>query len=225
MFVFWVGRHVVWQTFTDVSQVLAAPSETSVNFYQTTWRNNPDDSPLHVNLGIKPVLVQWNDVQIKRPEPRISILHLKAMQVFSRNNLVFQRIRTVWGKNDAETGHFPRPCSERGVQYDSAVRSEVSTGRTSPPTSCWPWNRFTRELWGLGERSSASRGPTDTKAALAVRRGGKPKAERQPDGSVPTACSSNHFPCGQTVAEFKFKTFAHIKCTWDNGQCPNIVFS
>jgi hypothetical protein len=25
----------------------ASTSETSVNFYQTTWRNNPEDSHLH----------------------------------------------------------------------------------------------------------------------------------------------------------------------------------
>jgi hypothetical protein len=25
----------------------ASTSETSVNFYQTTWRNNPDESRLH----------------------------------------------------------------------------------------------------------------------------------------------------------------------------------
>jgi hypothetical protein len=38
--------------FTDISEVLAASnirstSETSVNFYQTTWRNKPVDSHLH----------------------------------------------------------------------------------------------------------------------------------------------------------------------------------
>jgi hypothetical protein len=26
----------------------ASTSETSVNFYQTTWRNNPEDSGLHI---------------------------------------------------------------------------------------------------------------------------------------------------------------------------------
>jgi mannose-6-phosphate isomerase class I len=52
-------NRVVWQKFTDVSEVLAASiiiglimeaasaSDTSVNFYQTTWRNNPEDSHLH----------------------------------------------------------------------------------------------------------------------------------------------------------------------------------
>jgi hypothetical protein len=50
----WSGR-----SFTDVSQVVAASiiialmmeaasnSETSVNFYQTIRRNNPEDSHLH----------------------------------------------------------------------------------------------------------------------------------------------------------------------------------
>jgi hypothetical protein len=51
-------RSVVWQKFTDVSEVLAASvialmmkaartSETLVNFYQTTRRYNPEDSHLH----------------------------------------------------------------------------------------------------------------------------------------------------------------------------------
>jgi hypothetical protein len=55
--------HVVWYKFTDVSEVLAASiiramivlmmeivntSETLVNFYQTTWRNNPEDS--HIQM-------------------------------------------------------------------------------------------------------------------------------------------------------------------------------
>jgi hypothetical protein len=52
-------HHVVWQKFTDVSEILAASiirslsvlmmeaastSETSANFYQTTRRNNSEDS-------------------------------------------------------------------------------------------------------------------------------------------------------------------------------------
>jgi hypothetical protein len=44
-------HRVVWQKFTDVSEVLpalmieaASTSETSVNFYQTTRRNIPEDS-------------------------------------------------------------------------------------------------------------------------------------------------------------------------------------
>jgi hypothetical protein len=53
-------RHVVRYKITDVSEVLAASiittglmmeaastSETSGNFYQTTRRNNPEDSHLH----------------------------------------------------------------------------------------------------------------------------------------------------------------------------------
>jgi hypothetical protein len=53
---------VVWEKYTDVSEMLtafiikaiiflmmeaASTSETSVNFYQTTRRNNPEDSHLH----------------------------------------------------------------------------------------------------------------------------------------------------------------------------------
>jgi hypothetical protein len=52
-------RRAIWLTFTDVSEVLAASiiralmmeaastSEKSVNFNQTTLRNNPEDSHLH----------------------------------------------------------------------------------------------------------------------------------------------------------------------------------
>jgi hypothetical protein len=53
-------RRIVWQKFIDVSEVLAASIiirvvmmklasiyETSVNFYLTTRRNNPEDSHLH----------------------------------------------------------------------------------------------------------------------------------------------------------------------------------
>jgi hypothetical protein len=53
-------RRVVWQKVSEVSEVLAAPitlmmgvastSETSANFYQTTRRNNPEDSHLQVYL-------------------------------------------------------------------------------------------------------------------------------------------------------------------------------
>jgi hypothetical protein len=57
-------RRVVWQKFTNVSEVLAAfiirakmrglmmeaasTSETSVNFYETTRCNNSEDSHLHI---------------------------------------------------------------------------------------------------------------------------------------------------------------------------------
>jgi hypothetical protein len=52
-------RHVVWDNFTEVSEVFTASinrapmmesvstSETSVNFYQTTRRNIPEDRHLH----------------------------------------------------------------------------------------------------------------------------------------------------------------------------------
>jgi hypothetical protein len=50
-------RRVFWQKFTDVLETFvvsiirameaASTSETSVNFYQTTLRNNPEDSHLH----------------------------------------------------------------------------------------------------------------------------------------------------------------------------------
>jgi hypothetical protein len=56
--VFWVVAQYSLEKFTDVSEVLvasiirammeaASTSETSVNFYQTTRRNNPEDSHLH----------------------------------------------------------------------------------------------------------------------------------------------------------------------------------
>jgi hypothetical protein len=52
-------RRVIWLKFTDVSEILvasiaqmmeaASTSETSVNFYQNTWRNNAEDSHLHTH--------------------------------------------------------------------------------------------------------------------------------------------------------------------------------
>jgi hypothetical protein len=50
----------VWLKFADVSEVLvasiialmmeaASTSETSVNFYQITWHNNPEGSHLHTH--------------------------------------------------------------------------------------------------------------------------------------------------------------------------------
>jgi hypothetical protein len=58
-------RRVIWQTFTDVSELLAASiisamtealmmeaastTEKPVNFYQTTRCNNPEDSHLHTH--------------------------------------------------------------------------------------------------------------------------------------------------------------------------------
>jgi hypothetical protein len=40
--------HVVWYKCTNISEVLAA-SETSVNFYQTTWHNNAEDNHPHTH--------------------------------------------------------------------------------------------------------------------------------------------------------------------------------
>jgi hypothetical protein len=34
--------------FTNVSEMFAGISETSVNFYQTAWHNNPEDSELYI---------------------------------------------------------------------------------------------------------------------------------------------------------------------------------
>jgi hypothetical protein len=36
-------HHVVWQKFTDMSEVISTP-ETAVNFFQTTQRNISEDS-------------------------------------------------------------------------------------------------------------------------------------------------------------------------------------
>jgi hypothetical protein len=52
MAVFWVVAPCSVVEFTDVSEVLlpslsGSTSETSVNFYQTTRRFNPEDSYLH----------------------------------------------------------------------------------------------------------------------------------------------------------------------------------
>jgi hypothetical protein len=54
-------RHVVWRKFADDLEVLtasiirammeaASTSETSVNVYHTTWRNNLEDS--HPDVGL-----------------------------------------------------------------------------------------------------------------------------------------------------------------------------
>ena len=45
----------------------------------------------------------------------------------------------------------------------------------------------------------SSGGPTDTKAALAVRSGAKLKDERQQGGSAPTASAPNQFPSGRNI--------------------------
>jgi hypothetical protein len=60
MAVFWMMRPLVWYKRTDVSEILAvsiiramlaaSTSETSVNFYQTTGRNIPEESHLHTDL-------------------------------------------------------------------------------------------------------------------------------------------------------------------------------
>jgi hypothetical protein len=56
-------RHAVWYNFTNVSEVFAASiirammmeaastSGTSANVYETTRRNNPEDSHLHARRG------------------------------------------------------------------------------------------------------------------------------------------------------------------------------
>jgi hypothetical protein len=59
MAVFWVDAPCSPVKFTDVSEVLdasivrakeaASTSGMSVNFYQTTWRNNPEDSHIPFN--------------------------------------------------------------------------------------------------------------------------------------------------------------------------------
>jgi hypothetical protein len=43
-------RHAVWHKFSDIALVMeaASTSETSVNLYQTTRRNSPEDSHLHI---------------------------------------------------------------------------------------------------------------------------------------------------------------------------------
>jgi hypothetical protein len=73
-------RQVVWQKFTDVLEVLAAStkamckprrntsiSETSVNFYQSARRYNPEDSHLHSHRRIVTLLIlDKHDLLVKK---------------------------------------------------------------------------------------------------------------------------------------------------------------
>jgi hypothetical protein len=58
MAVLWVDRVITLMIEA------ASTSETSVNFYQSTWRNNPEDSQLYTRrlekLKLKSLLVQGN---------------------------------------------------------------------------------------------------------------------------------------------------------------------
>jgi hypothetical protein len=47
-------RHAVSWKLTDFSEAVST-SETSANFYETAWRNIPEDSHLQVNEGMKQV--------------------------------------------------------------------------------------------------------------------------------------------------------------------------
>jgi hypothetical protein len=53
-FALYVCLHVTTREWLNIFSVIAlmleaaGTSETSVNFYQTTWYNNPEDSHLHI---------------------------------------------------------------------------------------------------------------------------------------------------------------------------------
>jgi hypothetical protein len=42
-----IPKHLIPASIIRVMMEAASSSETSVNFYQTTWRNIPEDSQLH----------------------------------------------------------------------------------------------------------------------------------------------------------------------------------
>jgi hypothetical protein len=80
---FWLVAPCRLVKFTDVSAVLAAsiisvialmteaasPSEMSVNFYQTTWCNNPEDSHLQKAVCSTETLVSaYKSTQYYNPE-------------------------------------------------------------------------------------------------------------------------------------------------------------
>jgi hypothetical protein len=143
----------------------------------------------------------------------------------SQDNYIFhQRKRTGEEEADADVVEthqpFTSPSYKRHVQYDSTVTSEVRVSLTWPRTSCWPWNRFTRELRSLRERSSAAQGAQltlrllwlsgvalswkmkDSRVALLLQH------EHQISSllveiyglvSIPTACSTNQFPSGRNI--------------------------
>jgi hypothetical protein len=52
-------RHVVLYKSTDVSEVFTASiiRQEVVSFYQTAWRNIPEDSILHICLSLQGVVV------------------------------------------------------------------------------------------------------------------------------------------------------------------------
>jgi hypothetical protein len=54
MAVFWVVAPCslveVYRRFIALMMEAASTSETSVNFHQTTWRNNSEDSHLHFEI-------------------------------------------------------------------------------------------------------------------------------------------------------------------------------
>jgi hypothetical protein len=89
-----VAPCVVWEKFTDISEVLAAfviialimeaanTSETSVVFYRTTRRDNPEDSHLHTrrceNLKSHSKLVLFSSTPLVRLSELSELLCLLA---------------------------------------------------------------------------------------------------------------------------------------------------
>jgi hypothetical protein len=93
-------RRVVWYKFADVPEVLAASinkenarmmkaartSETSVNFYHTTRRYNPEDSRLHIVP--KNISLLWFVRDFSNPSPFLleiilcSLYHMRVSFLF-----------------------------------------------------------------------------------------------------------------------------------------------
>jgi hypothetical protein len=57
-------------------------SETSINFYKTAWRNNPEGCHIHVLLVIKPTV--WHAMETKLPQETDYECHAEVYTTYLR---------------------------------------------------------------------------------------------------------------------------------------------
>jgi hypothetical protein len=111
---------VVWLNFTNVSEVLAdsiiRTSEMLVNFYQTTWRYNPEDSHLstHCRENLKSYSHNFIDWVI--------VLSLQTGQFNACTRLKIVFPATPWSFSYSSTHRFIIPCYFRNLS--SPILSE-----------------------------------------------------------------------------------------------------
>jgi hypothetical protein len=71
----------------------ASTSKTSINFYQTTWCNNPEDSHLHThcheNLKSHPLWLSSSEDDVSIPECTVHIIYFTAQNVSWLMNTCF----------------------------------------------------------------------------------------------------------------------------------------